>query len=246
MLRIAIIADIHANLVALETVLVDLDRTDPDQIICLGDVAVTGPQPREALTRLRHLGCPVVMGNGDDWLLDPRPYPEDEENSRRFSEMDLWCAGQLAPDDLDYVRTFLPTIELPLGAGASLLCFHGSPKSNTDIITATTPDDDLGLLLGGFRATVLAGGHTHAQLLRRYRDMVLVNPGSVGLPYEHDAVTNEDRNPPWAEYGLINWSEQGFSVELRRVPLDAGAVVRAALESGMPHAEWWAASWQTG
>ena len=73
-MRIAIIANIHANRVALDAVLADIEALRPEQIVCLGDVAATGPQPRQAVERLRALGCPVVMGNADAWLLDPQPF----------------------------------------------------------------------------------------------------------------------------------------------------------------------------
>lgn len=70
-MRIAVIADLHGNLVALEAVLAALADERTDGIVCLGDVAATGPQPRETVERLRAVGCPVVMGNADAWLLDP-------------------------------------------------------------------------------------------------------------------------------------------------------------------------------
>jgi predicted phosphodiesterase len=123
-----------------------------------------------------------------------------------------------------------------------MLCFHGSPRSNTEGIEATTPDALLAQMLGGHGAAVLAGGHTHAPFIRRYGQSLLLNPGSVGLPYE----STEDgvRNPPWAEYGIVEWHAGALSVELRRVPIDVDIVVYAALRSGMPHAEWWASGWR--
>jgi putative phosphoesterase len=241
-MHIAIIADIHGNYVALDAVLADIEALRPERIVCLGDVAATGPQPRQVLERLRALSCPAVMGNADAWLLDPQPSETSDEDMRRFEAIDRWCAAQLAPDDLAYLRTFQPTAELSLGEGATLLCFHGSPLSNTDIIRAATPDDELERMLGGQHATVLAGGHTHTQMLRRYHDMILLNPGSVGLPYEQNPATG-GRNPPWAEYAVVGWAAGKLSVELRRVPVDAAAIVRAARASAMPHADWWAQGW---
>jgi predicted phosphodiesterase len=70
---IALIADIHGNFAALDAVLDALNTEPPDQIVCLGDVAATGPQPQEVLRRLRGLGYPVVMGNADAELLDVAP-----------------------------------------------------------------------------------------------------------------------------------------------------------------------------
>lgn len=172
-MRIAIISDIHGNLVALETILTDLNKEHVDQIVCLGDVAITGPQPREVIEQLKALNCPVVMGNCDAWLLDPQPY-ETKGDSQwiRILEIELWDAQQLSSADLDYVRMFQPTAQIPLGEGTTLLCFHGSPKSNTDIIVSTTSDEELERMLSGFHATVMAGGHTHVQMIRRYKGSV--------------------------------------------------------------------------
>ncbi|NIW96182.1 MAG: metallophosphoesterase, partial [Phycisphaerae bacterium] len=83
------------------------------------------------------------------------------------------------------------------------LCFHGSPQSNTDLIFATTSEEDLERMLSGFQATGMAGGHSHTQMLRRYKDVLLFNPGSIGMPFEYSRQTGQVRNPPWAEYALL-------------------------------------------
>lgn len=241
-MRVAVIADIHANLIALQAVLADLEHGRIDRVVCLGDVAATGPQPRETMARLRALGCPVVMGNTDAEAIRPLHQSPTDAEGRRVAEIDAWCAAQLMPEDLDYLRAFQPTITVPLGDDATLLCFHGSPRGNTERIVATTPDAMLDQMLSGHPATVLAGGHTHAPFMRRHRRALLLNPGSVGLPYE--VVDDGVRNPPWAEYGIVEWHAGAVVVELRRVPLDADRVVHAALHSDMPHADWWARDWR--
>ena len=230
-MRVALISDIHGNLVALEAVLADLGHEQPDRILCLGDVAATGPQPRETLDRLRALGWPIVMGNADAALLGPIPETEADGDVRRIEEVDRWCAGQLSPADLDYLRGFRPTLEVSLGHGLTLLCFHGSPRSFDDLIEATTPEDELEYLFSGHDAAVMAGGHTHAQLVRRHGERTVLNPGSVGL------------NPPWAEYALVSSEGGDLRIEMRRMELSGEAVARVAIESGMPHAEWWASFW---
>jgi len=245
-MRIAILSDIHGNLVALEAVLTALDAEHVDQIVCLGDVATFGPRPREVLAQLRGLNCPVVMGNMDAWLLNPQPHEVRDENSHRITEVELWSAHQLSPADLDYLRTFRPTVEIALGDDTTLLCFHGSPQSNTDVILSTTPEEELEHKLSGFSATVVAGGHTHVQILRRHRDMIFINPGSVGLSFERARHTDQARNSPWAEYGLVSWENGSLNVELRRVPFDVEVMVRAARDSGLPHLEWWVQGWSEG
>jgi len=87
-MTIALIADIHGNLAALDAVLDALQAETPDQIVCLGDVSATGPQPREVLGRLRNLGCPLVMGNADAELLDMASTgSETDDESRKIADI---------------------------------------------------------------------------------------------------------------------------------------------------------------
>ena len=242
-MRVALLSDIHGNFIALEAVLNDLAGEQIDQFICLGDVAEAGPQPSQVVARLRDLGCLAVMGNTDAQMLIHEPYPPRDADTPRYNEIVLWCADQLTPVDLDAIRTFQPTVELAVGDGTTMLCFHGSPRSYNDIILAATPEDELATLLAGFQATILAGGHTHRQLLRRYNQALIVNPGSVGLPVEHASATAPGYHPPWAEYAMVSYERGRLGIELRRTPIDIKAVVQAAFDSGMPHAEWWASDW---
>jgi len=243
--KLAVLSDIHGNLSALEAALADAEAQGAEGFVCLGDVASFGPQPRETLRRAQALGCPVVMGNTDASLLNPRTLEsvaDPDENTLIFLDIERWSAEQLDKEDLAFVGTFEPTVRLELGS-LGLLCFHGSPKSYNDAIVATTPDEQLGEFFEGERATVMLGGHTHAQLLRRYGESVFVNPGSVGLPYEI-LPNGEARNPPWAEYALLEETGGQPSVTFQRVPYDMTPVLEAARRSGMPHAAWWSADWQ--
>jgi predicted phosphodiesterase len=247
-MRLAVLADIHGNLIALDAVLAEIRAEAIAGSVCLGDVCGLGSQPREVLERLRALACPVVMGNADEFLLDPSlvdtdPHPGKDQRTRRLREMERWTAAQLTPDDRSYVQTFQPTVELPLGEDASLLCYHGSPRSSWDEIRAATPEVELVRLLGYRRALVMAGGHTHEQFVRRLDQTLVINPGSVGLAYE-TLAGGRYRNPPWAEYAVITAEGDRLAVELRRVPIDQAAIREALLASGMPHAAWWAADWR--
>jgi predicted phosphodiesterase len=240
---VALISDIHGNALALEAALASIEADQPDHIVCLGDVAAFGPQPCQAIERLRALDFPTVMGNTDEWLLNPGvPTRPEDDRTRRLEDIGFWNVKQLTPADTAYLRTFRPTVRVALGdGGPSLLCYHGSPRNFHDIISPATPEDELEIMLKGFDDLVLAGGHTHDAMLRRYRGQILLNTGSIGLPIER--LPAGDRNPPWAEYALVRWQDGRLGIELRRTPVDAGAVVQAALDSGMPHADWWAKDW---
>jgi predicted phosphodiesterase len=240
-MRIALLSDIHGNLVALEAVLADLDSEAVDAVICLGDVVVTGPQPRQVIALLQELHWPIVMGNTDAWLLDPQPWDITDEDSERLEAVELWGASLMTGEDLAFIRTFQPTVSVDLGNSLTLLGYHGSPQSSTDIISPTTPEDELQKKLAGYHVDIMAGGHIHQQMLRSYQGSLLINPGSVGLPYQ--TVSGRTRNPPWAEYALVTNQAGQVKVEFRRVPVDLAALETAVRRSSMPHAGWWLKDW---
>ena len=239
-MRLALIADIHGNLPALERVLGDLEQERVDQIVCLGDVAV-GPQPIETIERLRVVGCPTVMGNWDACMLGAEP-KVDGELAEMLVDACTWSTAQLRPEHFDYMRTFVETLELRLDDGTPVLAFHGSPRSYDEGIFATTPDDHVEQMLSGHDATVYACAHTHFQLFRRFGESAIINIGSVGQPFRR-------RRPgvmhisPWAEYCVLTTEEGRLSVDLRRTPIDVELFTRTMLASGMPHADWWADHW---
>jgi predicted phosphodiesterase len=243
-MRVALISDIHGNLVSLTAVLADIEQAQVDRIVCLGDVAALGPQPRQVLARLKALGCPCVLGNHDNFLLHPDQLHEYMDEPW-FEATIEWCLKQLSAGDLAFLRTFQPLIELPLGDDATLLCFHGSPKSNVDVILATTSMTKVNKMLAGYRAVVMAGGHTHVQMMRQHKGIMIVNPGSVGMPFEEALFTGSPRILPWAEYAIVGCLGAVLSVELRRVPINLDAVKEAAFTSGMPEAAEWANNWLT-
>jgi predicted phosphodiesterase len=242
-MHIALISDIHGNLVSLEAVLADIDRAGVDQIVCLGDVTVYGPQPRQVMQRLKALDCPCIMGNHDLDVLKPNLVHMGTDVLPWEEELVAWCADQLSEADLDFSRSFQPRVEIPLDSDSRLLCFHGSPKSNMDQILATTPGPELDKMLVGHAAVVMAGGHTHVQMLRQHKGVMLINPGSVGCPLEQMPFKGMPRYLPWAEYAIVNWVDNTLSVDLRRVFIDLEATKQAALDSDMPDAAAWVDLW---
>jgi putative phosphoesterase len=232
-MRVALISDLHGNELALEAVLADLARGGADELVCLGDVATLGPRPRAVLARLRALGCRCIMGNHDEFLIDPPLIQRYTEAPIIVQAVD-WCRAQLDADELDFVRGFARGFELELGGGATLLLFHGTPRSHMEDLLATTPADEVDRLLDGRHATVMAGGHTHVQMLRQHRGMLLVNPGSVGLPFREHVGGGPPTILAHAEYAIVEARDGVVAVALRRVALDRAALREAAAASDNP------------
>jgi len=236
-MRIALISDLHGSEFALNAVLADIARTGVDQIVCLGDVATLGPRPREVLGRLAELGCICILGNHDEFMLDERLI-------RSYSEVPIiveavdWCRAQLTAADLTFIASFTRRFELKLNNSGNLLLFHGTPDSNMTDLLATTAAERVDELLGARRATVMAGGHTHLQMLRQHRGTLLVNPGSVGLAFKEHAAGKVPVLMPHAEYAVIDAMDGDVAVSLRRVPLDKAELREAAGAVQHPLKSW--------
>jgi predicted phosphodiesterase len=131
-----------------------------------------------------------------------------------------------------------------LGDEHELFAFHGSPNSYDDVILPRLDEDEFRGLLGPPRADVLAGGHVHLQWLRRYATSLFVNPGSVGLSYDHVQPEDDFHVDAFAAYGRIYVEEDRIEVAFRRVPFDRDAVLAAIAASDGPHVDSRAAQWR--
>jgi predicted phosphodiesterase len=242
-MRTALVSDMHGNAVAFRAVLEDFERDPVDQVVCLGDTIQGGAQPAEVVALLRGLDCPVVLGNADAFVLDAEA--GEEETTERLLAVREWTREQLGADGLAYVETFQPTVTTTLGGDRELLAFHGSPTSYDVQIHPHFDEEEFRRLLGPPTADVLTGGHIHLQYLRRYGPAIFVNPGSVGLSYDHVQPDDDYRYDSFAAYARIDVGDGGgIEIAFRRVPFERNEVAAAIEESGMPGAADFAAHWR--
>ena len=203
-MRIAAISDIHGNLPALEAVLAEIDQEDVEEIVVAGDTA-HGPWPAEVLDLLVERGARNVRGNADREVI---------ERSDRFGPLAHWSADRLGERRLDVARSWPLTLELSIAGLGSVLVCHSTPTSDDPIYTRITPDAELAAMFESVDADVVVCGHTHMQYERTLGSgLRIVNPGSVGLPYE-------------GARGAY-WALLGPDVEFRRTEYDVEATVAA-------------------
>jgi len=209
--RVAALSDIHGNLAALEAVVADLEREDVDGIVVVGDT-ISGPWPVEALELVASLGADVICGNADREVV---------MRSDRFGQLAPWCAARLGEECLERARQWPLTIELEVeGIGRVLAC-HSTPASDEPIYTQITPERELLELLGEVESDVVLCGHTHMQYDRLLSTgLRVVNPGSVGMPYE-------------GRRGAY-WALLGPDVDFRRTEYDVEGAVAAMRELDAP------------
>jgi putative phosphoesterase len=243
-MRIALISDIHGNLTALEAALADIERQGADRIVCLGDVAVGGPQPVEVIHRLRDLGIPVIMGNTDDWLLHPRRNPARTRKARLTMDTEMWAAEQMTATERALISEYAPTLPFDLD-GLSLICYHASPRNFNDKIRPNTNTALLAKYFKGQDAALFAGGHTHEAMIRRYGESLIINPGSVGAPVIEAKSSHKDAYyPTWAEYALVDSSDGNLSLTLQRVPYPLADFAAAVRASSIPHHDFVLEGWR--
>ena len=241
-MRLALISDIHGKHAALAAVVRAIERVWVDDVLCLGEVARGAPEPPETLARLRALGYRTVRGNSDDFLLEV-PATSAEAITARHLEVREWSLAQLEREDTELMQSFAATVEIELAASERLLAFHGSPRSNEDVLI---PDSEPTAVepFRGTGAAVLAGGHTHMQWTRRIESALFVNPGSVGLAYDRHQSEDDFKLTPVAEYALVTAGDGEPGVEFRRVPFSLDELIAVTRASGHPHAEALVAQWR--
>jgi diadenosine tetraphosphatase ApaH/serine/threonine PP2A family protein phosphatase len=236
-MRLAIIADVHSNLEALESVLIRVRQEGVDAILNLGDLVGYNANPAECLEMLQSEAVWSLAGNHDLALLD-------SERAQHFNIIAYqalnWCREQLRPRHLQLLE------ELPLTreVNGSFLACHGTPTSaDTYIAYHFQGKRVLSHLSRETGLRVCFFGHTHRRALW-YRDIrgkvalqeiprlkvmlspqchYLINPGSVGQP--------RDGNPE-AAYAIFDGEE--FSIHFKSTPYDIGGAQRRILAAGLP------------
>jgi putative phosphoesterase len=217
--RVAALYDVHGNLPALEAVLEDVEREQPDAIVVGGDM-VSGPIPDATLERLRSLErAHFIRGNADRGVVAIRR----GEPEPRLGLNDEWIAGRLSDEQIDFLAGLPLTVTLDVD-GLGRVCFcHATPRDDEEIFTERTPDEVLAEILAGTEEGVVVCGHTHMQVDRQVGPWRVVNAGSVGLSYD------EGPEPRWALLGP--------DVSHRRTEFDQGRAAEAIRAAGWPRVE---------
>lgn len=200
---IAILYDIHGNLVALEAVLTEAEEAGATTFLLGGDYATFGPWPRETVERLDGLETVSrIRGNVERWL---REEPQVPESAQALVTTAVSVARELLGAELVAELYALPErAELD-----GILVCHGSPLSDVESF-APEPQPDEERMLAGETGRTIWFGHSHQQFRRAGpNDTLLVNPGSVGMPLDRDP------RAAWAVYenGEISFRRTAYDIE---------------------------------
>jgi len=221
-MRVLIIADIHANVVALDEV---LKRVGPVNIILhAGDIVDYNPWPREAIAKVKTLGIRSTMGNHDRDSAMNTPYGYNP-----LAQVSChWTHHQLTSEDRQFLLNLPKKFEFSVGGLKVFIC-HGSPRDLLDeYVFPDTSKETLKQLLGMTGVDILILGHTHIPLLTQFGDnQYILNPGGVGQPRDGDSR---------ASCMVLNINRGKVSIEHFRVEYDIDKVTNAIIAAKLPKA----------
>ena len=221
---VAVLSDIHGVLPVLDAVLAEPDVAGADRIMVTGDHAA-GPMPVEVLDRLVQLGsrCVLVRGNADRELVEvarggTSDYPES-----------VWAAGQLRTDQVELLAGLPHPVFLEVDGFGEVVFCHGTPRDDEEVVLVDTRLDKWAEVFADLAPDVrtVVCGHTHMPFVRLVDRRLVVNSGSIGMPYGRSGGA-------WA---LL----QSGQVQLRHTVIDIEAAVsQVVAESGYPDRQSWA------
>ena len=227
---VAVLSDVHGVLPVLEAVLSEPDVHSADLVVVTGDHAA-GPQPVQTLDALVALGDRVrlVRGNADRELValargGSSPHPES-----------VWAASQLRPDQVELLDQLPHPLTVEVDGFGPVLCCHGTPRDDDEVVLVDSRLERWAEVLAEVPPEVrtVACGHTHMPFVRLVDRRLVVNPGSVGMPYGRTGGS-------WA---LLRHGQ----VSLRHTELDlSAAAARVVAESGYPDRVAWVQEYVLG
>lgn len=227
-MRIAIIADIHGNLTALDAVMADLRQQKPDAIYHGGDLPYGGCNPAEVIDCIIHEGWKGVLGNTDEMLWDASARPTLEASAPQLKSLfralfDLCgpaTTQMIGPKRLAWLRALPAELRLE-----NLVLMHASPGNLWRAPMDTADDAELEKTYKQLNAEIVVYCHIHRPFIRRIGSMTVCNTGSVGSPYDGD---------PRASYLMIDDGQPA----IRRVAYDVKKEIGRLLASDYPYKEW--------
>ncbi len=228
MMKIALIGDVHANLPALETVLAHIHRQNVDAIWNIGDWVGYNAFPNQVIDRLRAEGAVSIVGNYDLKVLKFKKKKRKWKRKKRPDKYLAfkWAYKTLSKENRAYLRALPQERRLRVERWRILLT-HGSPASNSEGLTAETPETRLHKLAQLAAVDVIICGHSHRPFARQVDDVWFINTGSVGRPDDDD---------PRAAYALLEIRPDNLQVQHYRLEYDINQAVEALQQNSLPDA----------
>jgi len=216
-MQIAVLADIHGNLPALEAVAAEIDQLSPDLVFVAGDFQNRGPNPREVTEFVAESGWTLLRGNHEDYVIRQSQKAQSEDITDYYNWLPARWTADLTSDFVESIK-LLPIATTFKGPDDLLITIaHGSPRSNNEGFFPKTTEAKAKEMIGIDPPSLLCVGHSHIPFVRQFSPTLLVNVGAVGFPFDGDRR---------ASFGLLTWDRDRWKVEIRRIDYAVEKVLR--------------------
>jgi len=212
---IGLISDVHSNVIALESVLSEMDALGVEKILHAGDIVGYNPYPNETIELLRKRRIISISGNHERALLTG-----DISDFNWFASCALqWTSNIISNENLSYISKLKDTESVSV-EDTEIFLAHGSPNDPDEYVY---PEDVEPGLLTITSSDLLVIGHTHIQFKKQFKEGIIVNPGSVGQPRDQD---------PASAFAILDTDTK--QVELRRTGYDIEKVIEDMRKAHLP------------
>ena len=226
-MRVAILADIHGNLPALEAVLEDIARQSPDAVVAAGDLALRGAHPRETVQLLLDRCHALLIGNTDAYLAGIYLGGAYREPDHWKTELLEWTRDQLGPELVKKLGELPFAVRYSPRRGHDLYVCHVNPRNLEDSLEPTLEEAQLRRYVANVDAAAVAFGHLHFPYRRRLGRVLLADVASAGIPRDGDLR---------AAYGVFTWTPRGWRGQIRRVRYPVKRATEALQQRRVPGA----------
>lgn len=213
-MKIAIISDIHGNMQALSAVLKNIEQENCDEIFCLGDLAMAGPEPSKTIETIRGLpNLTIIQGNTDEMIAncDNQMLHLVEQNNPVMAKALEADVIEITEEQKDFLRKLAKQKELTID-GVKILLVHGSPRKNNENIFSDLKIEEVEEMIAPTNADLIFCGHTHVPCgYQTNTKQTVVNVGSVGRPFSEE---------PKSCYVILEIKDGGFSIKHSFVDYD--------------------------
>lgn len=225
-MKLAVIADIHSNHIALETCIEHALARNVDEFLFLGDYISDCPYPQRTMKVIyemkRKYRCTFIRGNREDYMLNHRKNPQEKWTYSSASGNLLYTYENLKDQDMDFFSEMdIQGIYEREGYPVFRYC-HGSLTRSNELLTPE--NKNLEKIIAGLDVDLIISGHTHIQESVIYGSKKLIHPGSVGIPWYYDGKT---------QYMILHGNDRGWEEEFFQLPYDVDAVKEEFRTSGI-------------
>ncbi len=225
-MRIAVIADIHSNIYALNEVLLDIDNRNADLTVCMGDLVGYSPFPNEVIDTIRENRILTIKGNydeavGEELMICGCDYPDPKDAENAGISLN-WTIDETRDDNKEFLKN-LPTEVRMSFEKKSLRFVHGSPRMINEYLKEGSKEAEE--VMADFEEDILICGHTHKPYYKMYGGKMLVNAGSAGKP---------KTGTPKPNYVIIDIKGENVSVEIHEVEYEFEKTADAIEAAGLP------------